>query len=132
MKKVILLMFVPFFGFTQIDFFIDIRNDEGDIMWENITTSELSMDFHFTLGTSEQYANHQQKIRDRVTTFGVNGLEALANLSSVYDCEKEWAELVNRSDHIKHPIIITDTIAFTKNHKIVCIQRFRIFSLRLI
>tara|TARA_B110000003_G_C16507009_1_gene479657 strand:+ start:25 stop:837 length:813 start_codon:yes stop_codon:yes gene_type:complete len=154
MKKVILLMFVPLFGIAQSDYFIDIRNDEGDIMWENITTSELSMDFHFTLGTSERYANHQQRIRDRIIIFheeaqkyhlnlrddsakarkergeyldmtleeeriyGVYGLAGLANLSSVYDCEKEWAEYVNSFNISKHPIIITDTMAFTKNHAI--------------
>ncbi len=147
-------MFAPLLGIAQSDYFIDIRNKEGYIMWENITTSELSMDFHFTLGTSEEYANHQKKIRDRIITFhkeaqkyqlnlrddsakarkergeyldmtleeerifGVNGLAGLANLSSVYDCEKEWAEDVNSYDHIKRPIIITDTIAFTKNHAI--------------
>ena len=61
MKNVILLMFAPLLGIAQSDYFIDIRNKEGYIMWENITTSELSMDFHFTLGTSEEYANHQKK-----------------------------------------------------------------------
>lgn len=129
MKKVILLIFVPLFGIAQSDYFIDIRNDEGDIMWEKITTSELSMDFHFTLGTSENYANHQQKIRDRDMTleeeriYGVYGLEGISNLSSVYDCEKEWAERVNSFNHIKYPIIITDTIAFTSNHTIFNIKR---------
>ena len=65
MKKVILLIFVPLFGISQSDYFIDIRNDDGKIIWENVKISELSMDFHYTLGTSEEYSDHQNKIRNR-------------------------------------------------------------------
>ena len=138
----------------EIDFLKDLRDNEGNIMWGNVLTSELSMDFHFTLGTSERYSNHQQKIRNRTSDFsaeadkyqlnlrddsanarkqrgeyldmtleeerifGVDGLAALANLSSVYDCESEWASYVNKFNITKHPIVISDTISFTKNHNI--------------